>query len=77
MTLYQMSFVYRADAAQLRTRIRELRSAQRLCEDAARASELRRRIAELAVLLRQSNELAALTEHYYDRGYHRSEKYTL
>ena len=38
---------------------------------------LKRRIAELTPLLTQMNELADLTEHYYDRGYWRSEKYTL
>jgi hypothetical protein len=32
---------------------------------------------DLRQLQREAMELAALTEHYYDRGYHRSEKYTL
>ncbi|MBQ2830626.1 MAG: hypothetical protein IJF15_06395 [Oscillospiraceae bacterium] len=77
MTLYQMSFVYRDDAARLRARIRALRTAKSECGDVLRVRELERRIAELSVILRQSNELASLTEHYYDRGYHRSEKYTL
>ena len=38
---------------------------------------LTRRILALEQLLRQSRELAELTQHYYERGYHRSEKYTL
>ena len=38
---------------------------------------LKRRIAELTPMLTQMNELAELTAHYYDRGYYRSEKYTL
>ena len=38
MTLYQISFTYRADAAVLRTRISELRAAARA---AARSSEMR------------------------------------
>lgn len=54
MTLYQISFTYRADAAVLRTRI-----------------------AELQVLRRQSSELAELTKRYYERNYHRDERYTL
>ena len=35
------------------------------------AAALRRRIGEL------QRELAALTAHYYDRSYHRHERYTL
>ena len=38
---------------------------------------LKRRIAELSPMLTEMNELAELTAHYYDRGYYRSEKYTL
>ena len=62
MTLYQISFTYRADAAVLRTRISELRAAARA---AARSSG------------RQSSELAELTKRYYERNYHRDERYTL
>ena len=38
---------------------------------------IKRRIAELTPLLTQMNELAELTERYYERGYYRNEKYTL
>ena len=38
---------------------------------------LRARIAALEPLLRENRELAALTRHYYDRGYHHHEQYTL
>lgn len=38
---------------------------------------LRRRITELTPLLQETRELAALTAHYYDRSYHRHERYTL
>lgn len=34
-------------------------------------------LAELTPILTQMNELAELTAHYYDRGYWRSEKYTV
>ena len=69
MTLYQISFTYRADAAVLRTRISELRAAARAAQD--------REEAELQVLRRQSSELAELTKRYYERNYHRDERYTL
>ena len=74
MTLYQISFTYRADAAVLRTRISELRAAARAAQD---REGLKRRIAELQVLRRQSSELAELTKRYYERNYHRDERYTL
>lgn len=77
MTLYQISFTYRADAAVLRTRISELRAAARAAQDREEAERLKRRIAELRVLRRQSSELAELTKRYYERNYHRDERYTL
>lgn len=77
MTLYQISFTYRADAAVLRTRISELRAAARGAQDREEAERLKRRIADLQVLRRQSSELAELTKRYYERNYHRDERYTL
>lgn len=62
MTLYQISFTYRADAAVLRTRISELRAAARAAQDREEPERLKRRIAELQVLRRQSSELAELTK---------------
>ena len=77
MTLYQISFTYRADAAVLRTCISELRAAARAAQDREEDERLKRRIAELQVLRRQSSELAELTKRYYERNYHRDERYTL
>ncbi len=76
MTLYQMSFVYREDALRIRSRITALRE-QAKGEGREEQEKLARRIIELEQLLRQSRELAELTQHYYERGYHRSERYTL
>lgn len=76
MTLHQMSFAYREDAMRFRMRITALREQARRAETEERES-LTRRILELEQLLRQSRELAELTQHYYERGYHRSERYTL
>ena len=76
MTLYQMSFLYREDALRLRMRITVLREQARTADSEERL-RLTRRILALEQLLRQSRELAELTQHYYERGYHRSEKYTL
>ena len=66
MTLLEMSALYAESAAALRRRIGELRQAARELKD-----------EELTPLLQETRELAALTAHYYDRSYHRHERYTL
>ena len=77
MTLQEMSREYEASAALLRARLRQLRLMLGQSEDPDEIWHLKRRIAELTPMLTQMNELAELTAHYYDRGYYRSEKYTL
>lgn len=77
MTLAELSRCYEEAAVPLRTRLRELRAALAIAEDPEEVWHLKRRIAELTPILTQMNELAELTAHYYDRGYYRSEKYTV
>jgi hypothetical protein len=77
MTLLEISEGYRCAAIPLRLRLKELRQAAAVCDDAERLWHLKRRIAELAPMLTQVNELADLTAHYYERGYWRNEKYTI
>lgn len=75
MTMIEMASEYRGGAEQLRRRLRVLRSADRSCPGGEEQFWLRRRIAALTVALTQLNELTELLEHYYERGYYRSEKY--
>ena len=77
MTLTELSACYEAAAVPLRKRLRSLRQALREAQDPEEIWLLRRRIAELTPMLTEMNELAELTAHYYDRGYWRSEKYTI
>ena len=77
MTLPELSVGYEAAAVPLRARLRELRNALAVSDDPEEIWHLKRRIAELTPMLTQMNELAELTAHYYDKGYYRSEKYTL
>ena len=77
MTLAELSGCYEAAAVPLRARLRELRKMLEAAEDPEEIFRIKRRIAELTPMLTQMNELAELTAHYYDRGYYRSEKYTL
>lgn len=77
MTLEELSLCYEAAAVPLRTRLRELRQALQKTEDPEEVWHLKRRISELTPMLTQMNELAELTAHYYERGYWRSEKYTV
>ncbi len=77
MTLTELSRCYEAAAVPLRARLRQLRQELAQAEDPEEIWHLKRRIAELTPMLTQMNELAELTAHYYDRGYYRSEKYTV
>lgn len=77
MTLMELSVQYEASAAAIRARIAELRIAEREQTDADAARALRLRIEALIPLLREARELAVLTAHYYDRSYHKHERYTL
>lgn len=77
MTLKELSRCYEEAAVPLRSRLKELRQALSIAEDPEDIWHIKRRIAELTPMLTQMNELAELTAHYYDRGYYRSEKYTV
>ncbi len=77
MTLLEISEGYHAAAVPLRARLKTLRAELGRETDPEAAWRLRRRIAELTPMLTQMNELRELTAHYYERGYYRSEKYTL
>lgn len=77
MTLAEIAAGYREAAVPLRVRLRELRTALKTAEDPEEVWHLKRRIAELTPMLTECNALAALCEHYYERGYYRNETYTL
>jgi len=77
MTLRELSGDYRAAAVPIRARLRQLRKELTAATDPDEIWHIKRRIAELTPILTQMNELAELTEHYYERGYYRNEKYTL
>lgn len=77
MTLKEISLCYEAAAVPLRARLKELRAMLKTETDPDAIWHIKRRIADLSPMLTQMNELAELTAHYYDRGYYRSEKYTV
>ena len=77
MTLRELSYEYNAHADTLSLRMKQLRLAARETEDPERRHRLERRILELRPLLQEARELAVLTRNYYDRRYHKNEKYTL
>ena len=77
MTLRELSLCYEEAAVPLRSRLKLLRQMLQQTEDPEEIWHIKRRIAELTPMLTQMNELAELTAHYYERGYYRSEKYTL
>lgn len=77
MTLMEMSALYAESAEALHRRISDLRLAAAEAPTADAARSLRLRAAELLPLLREMRELAVLTARYYDRSYHKHERYTL
>ena len=77
MTMLELSRCYEEAAVPLRARLRQLRQLLAQTQDPEEIFHLKRRIQELTPMLTQMNELAELTAHYYDRGYSRSEKYTV
>lgn len=76
-TLKQISEGYRQAAVPLRERLSLLRKMLARARDPEEVFQIQRRIAELTPMLTQVNELAELTEHYYDKGYYRHEKYRI
>ena len=77
MTLQELSRCYEEAAVPLRERLHLLRQMLATETDPDEIFRIKHRIAVLTPMLTQMNELAELTAHYYDRGYHRNEKYTL
>lgn len=77
MKLRELSRDYRAAADPLRARLRTLRQMLAQADDPEEIWHIKRRIADLTPMLTEMNELAELTEHYYERGYYRGTKYTL
>jgi hypothetical protein len=77
MTLLEMSVHYADSAALIRTRIAELRLAERTTTDPEAARLFHIRAESLRPLLRETRELAILTARYYDRSYHKHENYTI
>lgn len=77
MTLLEMSVEYAESANLIRTRIRELRAEKKVTNSPAAIQKINRRINELTPMLRECRELAELTARYYERSYHKHERYTL
>ena len=76
MTLLRMAANYRQSADLIRLRIVALKEALRTAEPEEK-SRLEQRIRDLKVLHRDTREVALALERYYDRRYHRNERYTL
>ena len=77
MTLLEMSPLYAQSASALHQRITQLRAAERAQTAPLEARRIHSRIVCLQPLLREMRELSHLTTHYYDRSYHKHERYSL
>lgn len=76
MTLPEMAKEYRRQEDRFRVRILELKQARKTATDRQRFY-LDRRINELTALRRETREVAAVLEHYYERGFYKNGKYAL
>ena len=77
MTLKEMSQGYLASANAIHDRIVQLRSAAKLEADPDEIIRIQVRIDKLLPLWRENRELAVLTRRYYERSYHKHERYSL
>lgn len=77
MTLMELSMEYRAHAQALRERIALLESCMEKTEEEDQRLLLYGRIRMLRTMWREARDLAVLTGHYYERGYHRSARYKI
>lgn len=77
MTLLELSAEYRAHADALEGRIRQLEEQLAVTQGYTPRAELMQRIELLSTMLGEARELAVLTEHYYQRDFRRSPRYSL
>lgn len=77
MTLMHMAASYRQGGELIRLRIIALQDAARKTEDPEEKLRYEQRIKDLSTLYREAREVALVLERYYDRRYHRNERYTL
>ena len=77
MKLCELSDGYKEAAKSVNKQIAQLRKAMKATNDPQERSALQYRLAQLYAILTQCNELQELTEHYYERGYIRNDKYIL
>lgn len=77
MTLLRMAVDYRQSGELIRLRIAALKEAQKQTEDMEEKRRYEARIRDLSALYRETREVALVLERYYDRRYHRNERYSL
>ena len=77
MTLLRMAADYRRGGDLIRLRIAALKDAQKQTDDPAEKHRYEVRIRELSAMYRDTREVALLLERYYDRRYHRNERYRI
>jgi hypothetical protein len=77
MTLKELSVQYRLQADALRVRIQELTLLREQPDPDTDPCLLEDRLRILSAMWREARDLSMLTEHYYERGYHRNARYTV
>lgn len=76
MTLLRMAVSYRRSGELIRLRIAALREVAKTA-DPEEKNRLEQRVRDLSALYRETREIALVLERYYDKRYHKNERYTL
>lgn len=77
MTLKEIAVDYRKTDEMIKGRIRELQQQRKGTDDPALQISLDCRVRLLTSMHRDIRDIAVICERYYDKGYHRSERYTV
>lgn len=77
MTLMRMAADYRQSGELIKLRITALKDAQKQTDDPEEKRRYEVRIRDLSTLYRETREVALVLERYYDRRYHRNERYSI
>ena len=72
----ELATEYRQSAQLLRKRLHDLRAELQLAQTPDVRWRLKQRINDLAPMLTQTNKIARLLEHYYERGHYRDAEYS-
>ena len=77
MTMLRLAEEYRKSAQMIKSRIDELKAKLLSSRCETEKYKLRSRIADLSHIMRETNETAVFLERYYNKEYHKNDRFTI